>query len=78
MTTEKIPSIEEICEQRLTCIRELEKEFANNPSQNTAIVLRDLWKNWDEEKWGNYIVESPKKDEVLMKIVSYSAYAENQ
>jgi hypothetical protein len=77
MTTEKIPSIEEICQQRLTCIKELEEEFANNPSQNTAMVLRDLWKNWDEEKWEDYIAESPKRDEVLMKIASYSVYAAN-
>jgi len=75
--SKRIFNIEEICKQRLDCIRGLEKEFANNPSLNTAIVLRDLWKNWEEAEWGKYITESPKRDEVLMKIASYSAYAAN-
>ncbi len=74
---EKSLSIEEICNQRLECIKETESQFDAKPNLNDAIVLRDLWTNWIEYKWGKPIPEkAPSEDYVTSQIQKYSSYVQ--
>jgi len=41
------------CEQRWDSIGRLERQFMKNPTQNDAIALRDLYRNWVDEGWAD-------------------------
>jgi hypothetical protein len=67
-----------LCGERLGVIKELEEQFEKKPSEDGAIILRDLLINW-RDKWMKeyHRSDTPSTQEINGKIKKYSQYLKN-